>query len=44
MPPSQVVRTARAVLTRAVVHIPDLRPDPEYAHELSPATSASEAS
>jgi two-component system NtrC family sensor kinase len=34
MPPSQGGATARAVLTREVVHIPDLRLDPEYAHQV----------
>jgi GAF domain-containing protein len=30
---SRVAATARAVLTRAVVHIPDIREDPEYEHQ-----------
>ncbi len=34
MPPSQGGATARAVLARDVVHIPDLRLDPEYAHQV----------
>ncbi len=33
MPPSRGGATARAVMTREVVHIPDVRLDPEYAHQ-----------
>src|SRR5262249_26073776 len=31
-PPSRAGATSRAILTRAIVHIPDVREDPEYQH------------